>query len=121
MREFKPDRYKRIGNRHHQNKKLPPSSLPNPKPYIVLFANPFTPPKPNDLIQNYLIYTEPAIDPDKFFEEINKVYPGAKTVDPIRFKWGNNNLMVMLAKEDKWGKIGDNTRQIIEALVLEQN
>lgn len=119
MREFKPDIHKRIRHRHEEKKTHKPTKIPTPKPYIVLFANPFTPPKPNDLIQNYLIYTEPAIDPDRFFEEINKVYPDTKTVDLIRLKWGNNNFLVMLAKEERWGNIDKKTRLIIEAMFLD--
>ena len=121
MRRFKHERYWRQSRQFDKKNEKIKLDIPKPKPYIVLFANPVTPPKPNELFQNYLIYTEPAIDPDKFFKEINKIYPDTKTVDLIRFKWGNNNLLVMLSKPHKWAHIDWNTRAVIEAIVLDDS
>jgi len=96
-----------------------PVNPPTIKPFIRLYHGFLFDPKPEDMVDYYLIHSSIQVDPDRLQEELKKERQNCQVIVFLRQEEGNRNLFVYLDRKHMWGDIDRRTRKIIEDMTVD--
>ena len=104
--------------RQNENKKAAANhgNEPEETPFIRLYANWLTAPKPTDKVGWILIHSTQQVDPDKLEQKLRKKKISCDVGVFMRQPEGNRNLLVLLKTPKEFGGVGDNIRKAIGEL-----
>lgn len=122
MKRFVPDisqeKDKKSQHSHRATNPTPGITPPNPKPFIQIYSSIRDNLAPEDKVNTYIVQTPGDLDGFKLDKELNKHFPCDVYVKVVMRD--QTHLLVSTKHPQRWDRIDQVTRKIIEAMLVDR-